>query len=292
MTFAKRNMLVSVWIAVVVVLLGLLHARLAPWNDTKQRSTELMYLPDERFLQLASLGNRQLVADLLWIRSIQVMGERNVSLSAGRWLYRVFDLITSIDPKFIRVYEAGSIALCTLVTMPEESNRLLEKGIAHNPAEWKLWFLLGVNLFYELSDDAKAAEAFSRAAQIPGAPDNLAQLAAKLYAIGGSPQQAVNVLTMVHERTTDASVRNLLEWRIKAMIVERDLQILEHALRLYKTRFSQPAARLEDLVQPGLLSALPIEPFGGQYVYDVYTGVVRSTEITERPRITVRRRGQ
>ena len=61
------------------------------------------------------------------------MGEHKVSDAAGRWLYRAFDIITTLDPKFVRVYEAGGLALTTLVVLPEESNQLLMKGIERNP---------------------------------------------------------------------------------------------------------------------------------------------------------------
>ena len=75
---------------------------------------------------MVSLGYRELAADLLWLQAIQMMGERKLSEEAGRWLYQALDRITTIDPKFVRAYEAGSHALCTLVVLPEQSNRLLE----------------------------------------------------------------------------------------------------------------------------------------------------------------------
>ncbi len=51
-------------------------------------------------------------------------------------------------------------------------------------------------------------------------------------------------------------------------------------------------ARLEQLVQAGLLRELPREPFGGQYQYNADSGEVRSSEVKERMRMTFRKRGQ
>ncbi|MBH0208294.1 MAG: ABC transporter permease [Nitrospira sp.] len=105
-----------------------------------QRSS---YVPDGHLLKVAALGYREVVADVLWLQVIQAMGDKYVSPETGRWIYHTLDVVTTLDPTFVRAYEAGAHALCTMVVMPEESNRLLEKGIRHNPREWRLPFLLG-----------------------------------------------------------------------------------------------------------------------------------------------------
>ena len=154
------------------------------------------------------MGYQGLVADALWLQAIQVMGEHKVSDAAGRWLYRAFDIITTLDPKFVRVYEAGGLALTTLVVLPEESNQLLMKGIERNPTEWKLPFYLGINHYFELSDDAKAAEYMAQASRVPGAPPGLIPIAANLFASAKSPQQAVDMLATAYQNTSDESAKS------------------------------------------------------------------------------------
>ena len=276
----------------LAVFLGALQIPLTHWNNSKPKLQQLTYLPSGDYLRMASLGYRELAADLLWLQAIQVMGEQKLSEEAGHWLYQAVDRITTLDPKFVRAYEAGSHALCILVVLPDESNRLLEKGMQHNPQEWKLPFLLGINYYFELADDEKAAEAMAKAARLPGAPESLARLAAKLFVSAKSPQQAVELLAKVYEETSDENVRKMLEIRLKESIVERDLQILEQAISRFQANQSRRPERLENLVGPGLLRELPNEPFGGRYLYEPATGTVRSSEVAERMRIPVRRRGQ
>jgi hypothetical protein len=278
--------------AFLVALQGILFLPVNHWIASKPTLQQITYLPEGKYLRIASLGFRELAADLLWLQVIQVMGQRKLSKDDGHWLYLAVDRITTLDPKFVRAYEAGSLALCTLVVLPEESNRLLEKGMHHNPQEWKLPFLLAINLYFEIGDDKQAAEAMAKAASLPGAPDGLARLAAKLFVSAKSPQQAVDFLSKVYEETADENVKKLLEIRLKESIVERDLQILEEAVRRYLEKYSRRPSRLEDLVGPGLLSALPDEPFGGRYLYESATGTVRSSEVKERMRIPVHRRTQ
>ena len=277
---------------VLAASLGAVQIPLIHWSSTKPKHQQLTYLPSGDYLRMASLGYRELAADLLWLQAIQVMGERKLSEEEGHWLYEAVDRITTLDPKFVRAYEAGSHALCILVVMPEKSNRLLEKGMQHNPQEWKLPFLLGINYYFEMADDEKAAEAMAKAALLPGAPEGIARLAAKLFVSARSPQQAVELLAKVYEETSDESMRKILDTRLKESIVERDLQILEEAIHRYQASHSRRPEQLENLVAPGLLRELPREPFGGRYLYEPATGVVRSSEVTERMRIPVRRRGQ
>ena len=276
----------------LVVLLGALQIPLTHWIHSRPKLQQLTYLPSGDYLRMASLGYRELAADFLWLQAIQMMGERKLSEDDGHWLYHAVDRITTLDPKFVRAYEAGSHALCILVVLPEESNRLLEKGMQHNPQEWKLPFLLGINYYFELGDDEKAAAAMARASSLPGAPDSLVRLAAKLFVSAKSPQQAVELLAKVYEETSDENVRKMLEIRLKESIVERDLQILEQAISRYQANHSRRPERLEDLVGPGFLQELPREPFGGRYLYESSSGTVRSSEVVERMRIPVRRRGQ
>src|SRR2546425_11190059 len=68
----------------------------------------------------------------------------------------------------------------------------------------------------------------------------------------------------------------------RSVVVERDLQLLEETISRYRTLYKQAPERLEDLVGPGLLRALPREPFGGRYLYDSQTQTVRSSEMKER----------
>jgi tetratricopeptide (TPR) repeat protein len=277
---------------VLAASLVALQIPLTHWVNSMPKLHQLTYLPSGDYLRMASLGYRELAADLLWLQTIQVMGERKLSEEEGHWLYDAVDRITTLDPKFVRAYEAGSHALCILVVMPEESNRLLEKGMQHNPQEWKLPFLLGINYYFELADDEKAAEAMAKAARLPGAPQGIARLAAKLFVSAKSPQQAVELLAKVYEETSDENVRKVLEVRLKESLVERDIQILEQAISRYQAKYMRRPERLENLVEPGLLQELPTEPFGGHYLYEPATGAVRSSEVTERMRITARRRGQ
>jgi tetratricopeptide (TPR) repeat protein len=286
---ARRRALVAAGLLLVVGL-HLLQVRIDAQRAVTPKLQRFMYLPRGEYLRVAVLGYEQVVADLLWIQAIQAMGEPTVTEEAGRWLYRALDVITTLDPRFVRVYEAGGIALVTLVVLAEESNRILEKGIRNNPDYWALPYLLGFNYYFELHDDAKAADSIARASQLPGAPEYLAPLAVRLYASAREPQVAIDLLARMYEQTSDENVKRVLEQRLKEVVVERDLQLLEEAISRYRKLHKRAPERLEDLVGPGLLRALPREPFGGRYLYDPQTQTVGSSEMKERLKVYEKRR--
>ncbi len=292
MVMPSRTLMPVAWAACICAGIAVTEVYLEEARATVQRSQHFSYLPDGDVLRRAVLGYREVASDILWLQVIQAMGERRVSQEAGQWIYRALDVVTTLDPKFVRAYEAGAHALCTLVVMPEASNRLLEKGIHHNPQEWRLLFLLGFNYYFEFGDNRKAAEAMAAAARLPGAPDVISRLAARMLVSAHSPHQAVELLAKVYEDTTDESVRKVLEQRLREAIVERDLYLLEQAISQFQAQYSERPARLEELVQRGLLRELPQEPFGGQYIYDAGSGAVRSSEVQGRLQLTMRKRGQ
>ena len=68
------------------------------------------------------------------------------------------------------------------------------------------------------------------------------------------------------ERESDPRRKASLEERIRRVIVERDLQSMEKAIAEYTSKFGAPPRKLADLVQSGMLSRIPEEPYGGKYV--------------------------
>jgi hypothetical protein len=261
------------------------HARAA--MPALQRFT---LLPDGETLKVMSLGFKDVVADVMWLQAIQAIGERRVSDEAGQWIYRAMDIVTTLDTQFVEAYEAGGTALCTVVVMPEESNRLLEKGMKYNPGEWKLPFMLGVNYYFELADDQKAAEYIAKAAAIGGGPQYLAPFASRLYMTAREPQKAIEFLVKSYEQTTDAHMKEFLELRLKHALVERDIQLFEAAIERYRRQFGYPPPALDSLVKAGLLSEVPMDPFGDRYIYDPQSLKVKSTSVDGRFMADGRRR--
>jgi tetratricopeptide (TPR) repeat protein len=250
----------------------------------------LAQLPQGEYLKPALLGYHHLGADILWLRLVQVIGKKRNSEDEYEWIYHALDVVTMLDPQYAYAYYAGGVILGELANRPDLSNRLLERGVKANPDEWNIHFLLGYNHYFLLGDPAKGAQYIMQAASLPGGPSYLPGLATRMAAEAGSPETALAFLEARLRETQDPEMRESLARRMKEVIIERDLHILESAVEAYRTQHQNLPATLMDLVATGTLHALPQEPFGGDYRLNSKTGAVSSSTHPERLRTFFKRK--
>jgi tetratricopeptide (TPR) repeat protein len=252
----------------------------------------LAQLPKGEYLKPALLGYHHLGADVLWLRLVQVVGKKRNSGDEYEWMYHALDVITTLDPQYAYAYYVGGNILGDLANRPDLSIRLLEKGVRANPEVWNIPFLLGYNYYFLLGDPAKGAEYIMKAASLPDGPSYLPGLATRLAAEAGSPDTALAFLEARLTDTHDLEMRQVLAKRMKEVIIERDLRLLESAVEAYRTQHRAPPATLKDLTEAGTLPILPQEPFGGDYRLDPKIGAVSSSTHPERLRTFFKRKKQ
>lgn len=252
---------------------------------------QLRLLPRGEILKPALLGYHQLGSDLLWLRVVQVLGDRVVQDKDYEWLSHALGVVTTLDPQYLYAYDVGGTVLAELAGRYDLSNRLLEKGLTPNPQSWRLPFLLGFNYFFHLGQPREAADYMARAAGAPGMlhegppPPYIPRLASRLYAQGKSPEVAIEFLEAMLLQTTEPLIREQLQRRIRRVGLERDLQLLESMIQRYKQLNGYHPSNFKDLIVSGLLAVIPEEPYGGRYLYDAETGEVSSNTHAERMRV-------
>jgi tetratricopeptide (TPR) repeat protein len=249
----------------------------------------LAQLPQGEYLKPALLGYHHLGADVLWLRLVQVIGKKRNSADEYEWMYHALDVLTTLDPQYAYAYYAGGVILGDIANRTDLSNRLLEKGVKANPDVWNIPFLLGYNYYFLVGDPAKGAEYIMQAASLPDRPDYLPGLATRMASEAGNPDTALAFLEARLLETQDPQTRESLANRMKEVIIERDLFILERAVEAYRTQRRTLPATLTDLVAAGALPSLPQEPFGGDYRLDPKTGSVSSSTHPERLRTFFKR---
>jgi hypothetical protein len=237
----------------------------------------LAQLPKGEHLKPALLGYHHLGADALWLRLLQVLGKKRNSADEYEWMYHALDVITTLDPQYAYAYYAGGVVLGDLAHRTDLSNRLLHKGTDANPTVWNIPFLLGYNYYFLLGDPAKGAEYIMRAASLPDRPAFLPGLATRMAAEAGNPETALMFLEARLRETQDPQLREEFINRMKEVMVERDIQLLEHAVESFRTTYRALPATLTALVTERVLSRLPQEPFGGEYRLNPQTGSVSSS---------------
>ena len=285
-----RTQSVFPWVALGLLLVSavLLQERIEQRDAGRTAKIEqLRLLPRGEFLRPILLGYYDLGADVLWLRVVQVLGDRVVRDKDYEWLYHALDVITTLDPMYEYAYEAGGTVLAELAMRVDLSNRLLEKGVGPNPDSWRIPFRLGFNHFFHLDDHLAAAKYMAQAAKVPGEfpvgpPAYTARLASRLYVQGRNPDVALEFLDAMLQQTTDEAVRDQLQRRMKRIRLERDLQVLEQAVQNYTQINGKHPNTLSDLVMSGVLTSMPNEPYGGTYLLDPTTSRVSSSTHHER----------
>ncbi len=250
-----------------------------------QSREQLRLLPSGDVLKPALLGYHHLAADVLWLQVVQVLGQKEIPQPDYEWAYHALDVITTLDPRYVYAYDAGGIVLAELAGDIESSNRLLKKGLAANPEAWRLAFQLGFNHFFHLHDYRAAADYMAVAAQLPGRPAYVPELAARLYAEAKHPDLALHFLASMRQSTSDPSVIEALDRRRDEVLIERDLVMIEQAVGRYWKRHGRYPLSLAVLADERLLDRIPVEPFGGTYELDVETGQVWSSTHPRRLRL-------
>lgn len=251
---------------------------------------DLAQLPKGDYLRPALLGYHHVGADILWLRLVQVLGNKRNAADEYEWMYHALDVITDLDPQYAYAYYAGGVVLGDLAHRTDLSNQLLLKGTDANPTVWNIPFLLGYNHYFLLDDPAKGAEYIMRAASLPDRPDYLPGLATRLSAEAGNPETALAFLEARLVETQDPQMREFFVNRMKEVIIERDLQILERAVETYRTKHRALPDSLMALVADRILNGLPQEPFGGEYRLDPETGAVSSSTHPDRLRTFFKRK--
>lgn len=283
-TIKSRLTQVLCGLALLVGTSGLLHV-LDQERTAVARAEQLAYLPKGDYLKLAVLGYRQVVADLIWLQAVQHIGAKRDTQLGYTWTYHAVDVLTDLDPTFVPPYQATGLFLGVLVGRHEEGVMILKKGIQHNPASWHLPFLAGYISYYEQCDPAAGGEFFRIAARVPGAPGYLPQLAARMTVESGDSSAALEFLDRFSRSVTDERVREALFRRMKEVVQEQDLRLLEESINRYRTRYGRAPAKLEDLMLHGIITRLPVDPLGGQYELNSLTGAVSASSTRERLRI-------
>lgn len=249
------------------------------------RAEELSYLPQGKYLKVAVLGYRHLAADLIWLRAVQYFGVKEQTAEGYRWAYHAVDVLTDLDPTFVYAYQMAGTILGVWAKLPQESVDILAKGMVHNPEVWQLPFFLGYDYFYELHDPVSAAKFFRLASMLPGAPEYLPKLAARMTIEAGDPKAALEFLQRLYQQVQDPRLREGLERRIREVIAERDIRFLEEGIRRYRARYGKLPGSLEALVTGGIIARVPDDPLGGLYQVNPSDGTVASTGLRERLKV-------
>jgi hypothetical protein len=217
-----------------------------------QRYEDVYYLPPPDWLVLFSLGHREAVAGLVWLRALIYFGEELQQRGQVHNLYNYTDAMLALDPHFKKVYQwVSSTSLYRTGTIHASDAwraiRYLEQGVRLFPDDGELAWALGATYLYELPPllpiDQRAEprrrgiEHLRVAARLGAGPPWLVLTTASELGRLGQREQEIAHLQEVYDQISDPKVKEQIELRLTRL---RDATFSE-ALR--KTNEELDAAR-------------------------------------------------
>lgn len=268
----KRNVTRIAWWGFPILCIlcsGILSSRLmvagGPVGDAGRSLARESLIAGISRYPVFAFGFRNFLADLTWLQAVQVAGNREMAPEDYDRLSILLNVVANFDPRFDGTYFLGGLVLGESPTHAREALAILSRGRVQFPADWRLPFYIGYTHYFVLRDPAVGGKAMVESARLPGAPEYLPRLAARMLVEGRDPDSALSFLTLMIEQETDATRRNLLDRRFREVLVERDLQSLEKAVAAYRATVGRNPDRLADLLRSGFLTSVPREPGGGAY---------------------------
>jgi hypothetical protein len=247
---------------------------------------ETLYLSSSNLKKL-SLGYKEIIADIYWMRALQYFGSQSFAgaveqaqankLSAkpkSDLLYHYFDIITDLDPRFVNAYRYGG----TFISEPspiglddiEKGTMLFDKGRNNNPANFRLPLEEAFIYYLYAKDYQRAADLFKDASQKPGLTDfrraSLRGMAALAQSKGGNKKLSRQIWKIIYETTTDEGRKNFALRNLKEVDTMDIEERLTEALREYVSRYNETPKSLEVLKDASIIREVPKEPLGGKFV--------------------------
>jgi len=242
---------------------------------TKLPGSSIIYIPSGKLLKYATFGYRSLAADLIYLWAIQYFSTPTIDDRFDH-LDHVFAIINELDPRYQDPYEVGALIAVQDAHDVRAAFAILDRGAANNPDQWIYPFNAGHIALMTLKDYALAERYFARCMKIPGAPAFVERLRANAIFKKGDLKTSWDTWLDIYDRAPDERTKKIASnhlYNVKASI---DRQALEEAAAKFRERYGRFPDDLEALVRAGLVSRLPKDFDGRDYLYDPAAGRVRT----------------
>lgn len=285
----RRDLALRLALTVLAVAAtGTVHARV---DTTARIGQGESFVPRPDRARMLALGFDSVVADYYWLLAVQLVGG-----AAGGdgvptdQLGRLIDVVTTIDPWVDHPYRFAALWLTDDEENVRRANRLLRRGIAYHPADWRNRYHLGFNHFFYLEDNQRAADWLETSIPLDGSPRYLGPLVARLRSERGGLETAAAFLRELARNADDGYARAEYEKSLDEIQVERAARYLDAARDEYGRRFGRDISRVEDL----LGGASPVLPFlppahphleGWKWILDDESGEIVSSFYGSRYRL-------
>lgn len=240
------------------------------------------FAPSPAAAPFASLGYRELAADLLLARAMPYLGGRR---GTAQGMARLCEAIVASDPQYRMAYEWCARAMTLTRTGVDQriylrAIALLERGARELPDDWRIPYTAGQMYMLDLQTDDPAqrrawnergARLIEAAIRKPDAPAEAATTAAVLRTKLGQRQRAIDELREMLLITNDASARRRIVDKL-AELSSADADAVAAEVLEARRRFEEAWRRDRPAVPPTMYLLIGPHRAPGFDLGDLATG--------------------
>ena len=261
------------------VLLVLLMASAVGLQALRERGGELpaapggvLYVRSPAAVRRMALSYHSVLADVYWIRAIQLYGDTRLGRAADRsydQLYPLLELTTTLDPYFDVAYQFGGLFLAEKQPggpgRPDLAITLLQHGIEAQPDDWRLYQAIGFVHYWSYQDYKTAADWFGRAARLPQAPTWMEALSAVTLAEGGNRNASRTLWRQIQQTATDDWFQTEAQRRLKQLDAMDQLELLQKVVEAFIAQRGRAPSGWGELARGGFVRGDVVDPNGMPY---------------------------
>jgi hypothetical protein len=199
-----------------------------PLIKISQQDSSLNFNQD--FLRIFSVGNKKLIADMLWVQTLlQSDLEHYKKSNLENWMFHRFMAISVLDEKFYENYFYGSLYLSIVKDDPLAASVLYERGLVYYPEDFNLNYNAGFNYYFELGEYSKGLVLLDKIKNHPKASKILLSVVNKLKLQTGVDINTVYNLVLERiKQSKDPELESKLREEAYSLKAEMDLDCLNN----------------------------------------------------------------
>lgn len=256
--------LVGCFLILYLVILGPFTC----YMRTRPIVEKLGYVPSVKAVKVVSVDQKELTAAMLVLKVLMYFGglieeaENEIEVAPDfPAISRLIHNAVQLDPYNMDAYYFGQATLIWEVGQVEVANELLDYGMRYRTWDWQLPFFAGFNHAFFLKDYQAAASYYQKAGELSGS-DLFKRLAGRYMLKSGRTDMAIGYLSSLIKSERNPAIKKTYQIRLAAF---REVRRIEVARDKYKARTGHLPDSVQRLVQAGVLSSMPIDPYGGKF---------------------------
>jgi tetratricopeptide (TPR) repeat protein len=257
-----------------IALMGM-KVKIDEISREKVPGSSIIYIPSGKYLKYATFGYSSLVADLIYIWSIQYFSDYTI-LDRFDYLDRIISVINELDPRYFDPYDTGALIAIYDARNLDLALKILDRGLEKNPTEWIYPYQAGHYVQRLVKDYERAREYYKTAMEIEGSPD----ISRRLYANAAFKMMDFKTSweswLEIYQTTDDERIKGIASNHLYQTKAAVDTQNLKKAIDLFKERYGRFPDDLSQLVRYSFLDSLPQDFDGKDYDYDPQSGEVKA----------------